>query len=137
MMLSAHLRSSGSALAILLLYLFVEEAVTRLMLGAEIDALRGAAEFLSFNLVEDLGDDLAHYPDVLEGVNADRAERGLAPLAFLKVGVLAVAALTYSASFLGRAFLSMRRRDLQGRPEGSRSGRLSHNRTGGIQRPPR
>ncbi len=112
MMLSAHLRSSGSALAILLLYLFVEEVVTRLMLGAEIDALRGAAEFLPFNLVEDLGDDLAHYPDVLEGVNADRAERGLAPLAFLKVGVLAVAALTYSASFLGRAFLSMRRRDL-------------------------
>ncbi len=112
MILSAHLRSSGSALAILLLYLFVEEAIARLMLGTGREALRGASEFLPFNLVEDLGDDLAHYPEVLAEVNADRAERGLTPLAFLDVGVLAVAALTYSASFLGRAFLSMRKRDL-------------------------
>ena len=112
MMLSAHLRSSGSALAILLLYLFVEEAISRLMLGTGREALRGAADFLPFNLVEDLGDDLAHYPVVLAEVNADRAERGLAPLAFLDVGVLVVAALTYSASFLGRTFLIMRKRDL-------------------------
>ncbi|MXX33806.1 MAG: ABC transporter permease subunit [Gemmatimonadetes bacterium] len=33
MMLSVHLRSSGSALAILLLYLFVEEALARLITG--------------------------------------------------------------------------------------------------------
>jgi len=112
MMLSAHLRSSGSALAILLLYLFVEEAIARLMLGTGRESLRSATEFLPFSLVEDLGDDLAHYPGVLAEVNADRAERGLAPLAFLEVWVLAIAALTYSASFLGRAFLSMRKRDL-------------------------
>ena len=112
LMLSAHLRSSGSALGILFLYLFVEEAVARLMLGAGIEALRGATEFLPFSLVEDLGDDLVHYPEVLAEVNAERVERGVAPLAFLDVRVLSGAALTYSAFFLGRAFLSMRRRDL-------------------------
>ncbi len=52
----------------------------------EFDALRGAAEFLPFNLVEDLGNDLAPIsPIVLVGVNADCLERGLAPLALLKV----------------------------------------------------
>ena len=112
LMLSAHLRSSGSALGILFLYLFVEEAVARLMLGAGIEALRGATEFLPFSLVEDLGDDLVHYPEVLAEVNAERVGRGVAPLAFLDVRVLSGAALTYSACFLGRAFLSMRRRDL-------------------------
>ena len=112
LMLSAHLRSSGSALGILFLYLFVEEAVARLMLGAGIEALRGATEFLPFSLVEDLGDDLVHYPEVLAEVNAERVERGVAPLAFLDVRVLSGAALTYSAFLLGRAFLSMRRRDL-------------------------
>lgn len=112
MLLSAHLRSSGSALAILLLYLFGEEAIARLMLGTGREALRTATEFLPFSLVEDLGDDLAHYPEVLANVNVDRTERGLAPLAFLNVGLLAVAALTYSASFLARAFQSMRKRDL-------------------------
>jgi hypothetical protein len=91
LMLSAYLRSSGSALGILFLYLFVEEGVARLMLGAGPEALRGAAEFLPFSLVKDLGDDLAHYSELLAEVNADRAERGLAPFEFLDVGVLASA----------------------------------------------
>lgn len=110
--LSVHLRSSGYALGILFLYLFVEEGVARLMLGAGPEALRGAAEFLPFNVVEDLGDDLAYYPEVLAEVNADRAERGLASFEFLDVGVLATAALAYSAFFLGLALLNMRTRDL-------------------------
>ncbi len=112
LMLSVHLRSSGPALAVLLLYLFAEEAVARLMVGSGIEVLRDVTEFLPFSLVEDLGEDLVHYPGVLAEVNADRAELGLAPFAFLEVRVLAVAALTYSAFFLGRAFLSMRRADL-------------------------
>lgn len=112
LMLSALLRSSGSALGILFLYLFVEEGVARLMFGAGREALRDAAEFLPFSLVEDLGDDLAHYPEVLAEVNADRAEQGLAPFEFLDVGVLGTAALAYSGFFLGLALLSMRKRDL-------------------------
>lgn len=110
--LSVHLRSSGSALAVLLLYVFAEEAVVGLMLGSGIEVLRVVTDFLLFNLVEDLGEDLAHYPRVLAEVNAERAELGLAPLAFLEVRVLAIAAMAYCAFFLGRAFLSMRRRDL-------------------------
>lgn len=112
LMLSMHLRSSGAALGILFLYLFVEEGVARLMLGTGRESLRSVAEFLPFNVVEDLGDDLAHYPEVLAEVNAERAEGGLAPLEFLDVEVLAVAALAYSAFFLGLSLLTMRRRDL-------------------------
>ena len=112
LMLSVHLRSSGAALGILFLYLFVEEGVARLMLGTGRESLRGVAEFLPFNVVEDLGDDLVHYPEVLNEVNADRAERGLASLEFLDVEFLAVAALAYSAFFLGLSLLNMRRRDL-------------------------
>ncbi|MXX72051.1 MAG: hypothetical protein F4205_09800 [Gemmatimonadetes bacterium] len=112
LMLSVHLRSSGAALGILFLYLFVEEGVARLMLGTGRESLRSAAEFLPFNVVEDLGDDLVHYPEVLAEVNAERAEGGLAPLEFLDVEVLAVAALAYSAFFLGLSLLNMRRRDL-------------------------
>ncbi len=112
LMLSVHLRSSGAALGILFLYLFVEEGVARLMLGTGRESLRGVAEFLPFNVVEDLGDDLVHYPEVLNEVNADRAERGLVSLEFLDVEFLAVAALAYSAFFLGLSLLNMRRRDL-------------------------
>jgi ABC-type transport system involved in multi-copper enzyme maturation permease subunit len=112
LMLSVHLRSSGAALGILFLYLFVEEGVARLMLGTGRESLRSVAEFLPFNVVEDLGDDLVHYPEVLAEVNAERAEGGLAPLEFLDVEVLAVAALAYSAFFLGLSLLNMRRRDL-------------------------
>ena len=87
LMLSAQVRSSGAALGILFLYLFVEEAMTFLMLGVGIEALRGATEFLPYNLVEDLVDDLTHYPDLLAEVNADRAEVGLAaPWRFLRSG---------------------------------------------------
>ena len=112
LMLSAQLRSSGSALAVLLLYLFAEEVLARLLLGTGIEALRDAAEFLPFNLVEDLGDDLVHYPAVRAEVNTDRTQRGLATLSFPEVRVLVVASLAYSVSLLGRAFLVMRRRDL-------------------------
>ena len=112
LMLSVHLRSSGAALGILFLYLFVEEGVARLLLGTGRESLRSVAEFLPFNVVEDLGDDLVHYPEVLAEVNAERAEGGLAPMEFLDVEVLAVAALTYTAFFLGLSLLNMRRRDL-------------------------
>ena len=112
LMLSVHLRSAGAALGILFLYLFVEEGVARLMLGTGRESLRSVAEVLPFNVVEDLGDDLVHYPEVLAEVNAERAEGGLAPLEFLDVEVLAAAALAYSAFFLGLSLLNMRRRDL-------------------------
>ncbi|MDE2678195.1 MAG: hypothetical protein OXI76_09835 [Gemmatimonadota bacterium] len=45
-------------------------------------------------------------------MNAERAQRGLAPLSFSAVSLLVAASLAYSVSFLGRAFLVMRRRDL-------------------------
>lgn len=76
------------------------------------DPLRRAAEFLPSSILEELGDDLAHYPDVLAEVNAERTDRGLQPWEFHDVEVLAIAALTYSALFLGLAFLNMRKRDM-------------------------
>ena len=111
LMLSALIRSAGPGLGVLFLYLIVEEAIVGLMEhGGE--TLKGLTEYLPFNLVQDLGDDLVHYPEVLAGVNAGRAERGVAPLEFLDVEVMAIAVLTYSAIFLLIAFLSMRKRDL-------------------------
>ncbi len=98
-------------LGVLFLYIIVEEGIIGLMQrGGE--ALKRLTEYLPFNLVQDLGDDLAHYPEVLARVNADRAERGVAPLEYLDVDVMAIAVLTYSAIFLLIAFLSMRKRDL-------------------------
>ena len=99
------------------------KTISGLMMRGD-ERLRELTEFLPYNLVQDLGDDLAHYPEVLAGVNADRAERGAAPLEFLDVEVMAIAVLSYSAIFLLTAFLSMRKRDLQGpagplRPEGT------------------
>ena len=111
LMLSALIRSAGPGLGVLFLYIIVEEGIIGLMQrGGE--ALKRLTEFLPFNLVRDLGDDLAHYPEVLARVNADRAERGVAPLEYLDVDVMAIAVLTYSAIFLLIAFLSMRKRDL-------------------------
>ena len=111
LMLSALIRSSGPGLGVLFLYIIVEEGIIGLMQrGGE--ALKRLTEFLPFNLVQDLGDDLAHYPEVLARVNADRAGRGVAPLEYLDVDVMAIAVLTYSAIFLLIAFLSMRKRDL-------------------------
>lgn len=111
LMLSALIRSAGPGLGVLFLYLIVEQAIIELMVrGGE--TLRGLTEYLPFRLAQDLGDDLAHYPEVLANVNADRAERGLAPIEFLDVDVMAIAVLTYSAIFLLIAFLSMRKRDL-------------------------
>ncbi len=111
LMLSALIRSAGPALGVLFLYLFVEEAVGALMSQAS-GALRNAVEYLPSNILDALGDDLAHYPQELAQVNAERAERGLDPWGFLDVEVLAVAALAYSAIFLGTAFLSVRNRDM-------------------------
>ena len=111
LMLSVLIRSSGPALGILFLYLIVEEAVGGLISQAG-GALRRSAEYFPFNILDQLGDDLAHYPEVLADVNAERTERGLESWAFLDVEVLAVAALAYSAIFLGLALLSMRKRDL-------------------------
>jgi len=111
LMLSVLIRSSGPALGILFLYLIVEEAIIGLISQAG-GALRRSAEYFPFNILDQLGDDLAHYPEVLADVNAKRTERGLESWEFLDVEVLAVAALAYSAIFLGAAFLSMRQRDL-------------------------
>ncbi len=111
LMLSALLRSSGPALGVFFLYLVVEEAVTGLMSRAG-EHLQAVTEYLPFNVLEFLGDDLAHYPEELAEVNTVRAEGGLEPREFLDVEVLAIAALTYSAIFLVTAFLSMRERDL-------------------------
>ncbi len=111
LMLSVLIRSSGPALGILFLYLIVEEAVGGLMSRAG-GALRRAAEYLPSNILEQLGDDLAHYPDVLAQVNVERTERGLESWEFLGVEVLAVAALAYSAVFLALALFDMRKRDL-------------------------
>ena len=88
-----------------------EQAAAGLMSQAS-RGLRDAAAYLPSNILEDLGDDLAHYPEELAEVNAERAEGGLEPWEFLDVEVLAVWALTYSAICLGLAFLSMRQRDL-------------------------
>ncbi len=111
LMLSALIRSAGPGLGVLFLYIIVEEGIVGLMQrGGE--ALKRLTEYLPFNLVQDLGDDLAHYPEVLARVNADRAERGVAPLEYLDVEVMAIAVLTYSAIFLLITFLSMRKRDL-------------------------
>ena len=57
----------------------------------------------TISMVEDLGDDLAHYSAVLADVKVDRAERGLAPLALVEAGVLAVAPLTNSEFYPGRS----------------------------------
>lgn len=111
LMLSVLIRSSGPALGILFLSLVVEEAVGRLISQVG-GAMRHLAEYLPFNILDQLGDDLAHYPEVLAEVNAERAEYGLEALEYLDVEVLAVVALVYSAIFLGIAFLSMRKRDL-------------------------
>ena len=111
LMLSALVRSSGSALGILFLCLIAEQAATGLISRAG-KPLRHAVGYLPSNILEDLGDDLAHYPEELAEVNAERAELGLEPWEFLDVEILAIAALAYSANFLVIAFLSLRRRDL-------------------------
>ncbi len=111
LMLATLIRSAGPAMGVLFLYFLVEEAIVRLIERAGETATR-ITEYSPLNISEDLGDDLAHYPEVLASVNADRAERGLSPLEFLDVEVLVTAVLAYSTTFLLISFLSMRRRDL-------------------------
>ncbi len=111
LMLAALIRSSGPALGILLLYIIVEELMSGLMSRVG-EALRDATKYLPLNVFEDLGDDLVHYPERLAAVNESRVAQGLAPLEFLDVEVLAIAALAYSAIFVVIAFVSIHRRDL-------------------------
>lgn len=111
LMLSMLIRSSGPAMGILFLYFVAEEVIGWLLLQAG-GGLQRATQYLPSNILEELSEDLAHYPELLASVNAERAERGLDPWEFLDVQVLAAAALTYSALFLGLALLNMRRRDL-------------------------
>ncbi len=111
LMLSVLIRSSGLALGALFLYLIVEGAVGRLISQAG-GGLQRSVEYLPSNILDQLGDDLAHYPEVLADVNSRLTEHGLEPREFLDVEVLAIAALAYSALFLGLAFLSMCKRDL-------------------------
>lgn len=112
LMLSTHLRSSGSALGTLFLYFIVEEIVAMLMLRTGSETFLGATDFLPVNLIDNLRDDLVHYPEVLAEINSARAELELVPLEFPDVGVLAIVALTYSMVLLGLSLLSMRKRDL-------------------------
>ncbi len=111
LLLSALLRSSGPALGVFFLCLIAEEAVTGLMWRTG-ERLRAATQYLPFNVLEALGDDLVHYPEELAKVNTELAERGSGPWEFLDLEVLAIAALTYSSIFLAISFLSMRKRDL-------------------------
>ncbi len=111
LMLSTLIRSAGPAMGVLFLYFLVEGAVVGLItrLG---ETARGLTEYFPANISGNLGEDMAHYPEVLASVNAGRAERGLPPLEFLDVDVLVTAVLAYSTIFLLTSFLSMRRRDL-------------------------
>ena len=111
LMLSALVRSAGPALGVLFLYVIIEQAIGELI-GRGSETIRGVTEYLPFNVAQDLGENLVHYPEALAAQNALRAERGLPPLEFLDVKVLAIAALAYTAIFLVIAFLSMRKRDL-------------------------
>ncbi len=111
LMLAVLFRSSGPALGVLLLYLVLEEAVGAFMSQAGA-AVQRATAYLPANILDQLRDDLAHYPELLAEVNAYRAGRGLAPLDFLAADALAAAALAYTAAFLAVAFLNMRGRDL-------------------------
>lgn len=111
LMLASLIRASGPALGVLLLYLIVEELLSGLMSRIG-EAWQEATAYLPLNVFEDLGNNLVHYPERLAAVNESRAKRGAAPLEFLDVEVLAIAALAYSAIFVLIAFASMRRRDL-------------------------
>ncbi len=110
LMLSALIRASGPALGVLILYIMIEELVEFVMSASAF--LEDVAAYLPANILADLGENLAHYPEVLARVNLERAERGLGTYEFLDVGVLATSALIYSAIFLGIAFLSLRKRDM-------------------------
>ena len=111
LMLSTLIRSAGPAMGVLFLYFLVEGLIVGLIMRAG-ETASGLTEYFPANISEDLGDDLAHYPEVLASVNADRAELGRSPLEFLDVEVLVVAVLAYSTIFLLISFLSMRKRDL-------------------------
>ncbi|MCY4573894.1 MAG: hypothetical protein OXF01_13955 [Gemmatimonadetes bacterium] len=111
LMLSTLIRSAGPAMGVLFLYFLVEGVIVGLIMRAG-ETARSLTEYFPANISEDLGDDLAHYPELLASVNADRAGRGLAPREFLDVEVMVMAVLAYSTIFLLISFLSMRKRDL-------------------------
>ena len=111
LMLSTLIRSAGPAMGVLFLYFLVEGAIVGLTMRAG-ETARSLTEYFPANVSEALGHDLAHYPEMLASVNADRAGRGLAPREFLDVEVMVMAVLAYSTIFLLISFLSMRKRDL-------------------------
>ena len=110
-MFSALIRSSGAAIGILFLCFFMEKAVTELMERAG-EFMRRITEYLPFNAAEDIGDDLAHYPEELARVNVNLTEMGAEPIEFLDVEILVAILLAYSTLFLVTGLLSMRARDL-------------------------
>ena len=112
LMLSTHLRSSGSALGILFLYIIVEGVIPLLTLRMGSKTLRDAMEFLPLKLVQNLGDNRAYYAEELVEMSSIRPELELVPLGSTDVGVLVIVALAYIIVLLGLSLLSLRRRDL-------------------------
>ena len=112
LMLSTHLRSSGSALGILFLYIVVEGVIPLLTLRMGSKTVRDAMEFLPLKLVQNLGDHRAYYAEELAEMSTIRPELELVPLGSTDVGVLVLVALAYIMLLLGVSLLSLRRRDL-------------------------
>ncbi|MCY3614442.1 MAG: ABC transporter permease subunit [Bacteroidetes bacterium] len=112
LVLSTHLRSSGSALGVLFLYIIVEGIIPLLTLRMGSRTLRDAMEFLPFKVVENLGDNLAYYPAELLEMNPMRPELDLVPLGSPDIGIYVIVALAYIVVLLGLSLLNLRKRDL-------------------------
>ena len=111
LMLSALIRSPGSAIGVFILCFLVEKSVIELMERAG-DFARRIAVYFPSNVAEDIGSDLAHNPEALARVNVSVTETGLEPFEFLDVEILVAIILAYSTLFLVTGLLSMRARDL-------------------------
>ncbi|MDE2834247.1 MAG: hypothetical protein OXM02_06970 [Bacteroidota bacterium] len=111
LMIATLVRSAGPALGILFMYMILEEIIAVLLRLSD-TVLRHLAEYLPMHVSEELRDDLAWYPDLLESVNADLISEGAAPYAFRPVEELVLIALIYVVVFVGVGWLSQRHRDL-------------------------
>ncbi len=112
LMLSTHLRSSGSALGILFLYIIVEGIIPLLTLRMESKTLRDAIEFLPLKVVSNLGDSMAYYPAELVEMNPMRPELDLLRTGSPDIGIHVIVALAYIMVLLGLSLLNLRKRDL-------------------------
>ena len=112
LMLSTHLRSSGSALGILFLYIFVEGLIPLLTFRTGSRTIRDALEFLPLKVVANLGNNLAYYPAELVEMNPLRPELDLVRLGGSDIGIHVTVALAYITVLLGLSLLNLRKRDL-------------------------